>query len=83
MPTKIGTISIYEPGIDDSLDTTLPMHRDGQLITRRSSTQMVLDSTLEQYARSSRNAQVGCRLKVNKEKCYMRLFLLLSESIKM
>ncbi len=48
------SISIYTPGVDDSLDTILPMRTEmDQLIYNAplKYAQMVLDGTLEQYLR--------------------------------
>ena len=51
-----GAISIYAPGIDDSLDTTLPMRTEIDWLIYNAPleyAQMVLDGTLEQYLREA------------------------------
>ena len=51
-----GAISIYTPGVDDSLDTTLPMRTEMDWLTDnapREYTQMVFDGALEQCLREA------------------------------
>ena len=48
------SISIYTPGVDDSLDTILPMRTEMDQLVYNAPlkyAQMVLDGTLEQYLR--------------------------------
>lgn len=51
-----GAISIYTPGVDDSLDTTLPMCTEMDWLiyyAPLSYAEMVLDGTMEQYLREA------------------------------
>ena len=49
-------LSIYTPGIEDSFDTTLPMHTEMDWLIYNAPleyAQMVRDGTLEQYLREA------------------------------